>query len=1046
MRYKEFKIDEDEIFEIKMSPSSLKKLSAEIPGALAGIEFEMIVPPLPMVDTKIQRDTNIKPKNIQDIYRFYVDGVDRNENSEKIRRKIEEVTTQWISEYNSWHKEEVNNLWLDGDPSEGGIGMLASYIMDNREEPEFSAIINFAKEYYPPLTGEEFDEEEFISEVGDPEGASQVATDIMENLYPDYNQFGGQTVTTDLDRIMAQIWSDFTSDFEAYNNQSDWLKQEKQIVTMKDFGNIYGIPAPVESKPANGNNMVRAALSLSQALGREVLVTQVSDTSYTVVSDGSLRPKPGDQGMEFRSPPMPVEEMLSDFKKVVDWAKSVGAYTGKEYKTGLHMNLSVPGLNKEKLDYVKLALLVGDKYVLEKFKRLMVGSGETNYARSSLGAIVDVVKSKPALAKTALDKMRENMSLAASRAIYEGNTDKYSSINVSDKLSTYNKKTNRVEFRGPGGDYINDYANEPGKIIDTLRRFAVALEAASDPEKYKKEYQTKLYKLLMEGIPEESKDTVNQFVKYVAGGSTRNELKNFVKAAQTERVLKRITDKIKNTPQIEKIYSVKLKGTVGDFKINAFSEEDAIKKSIESNPLWANPAQKKIQLLSIPRENWEVKDLGLAPKVNPPSVNRQVTPMPPFTLWDRNTGQQISVAPDSIVNAPDYETAQEALNRIAADNYHNSENYEIRGTVSRESTENAKQALLMLDRLFEPYVTTTRDDRRVLLTSRSSDVERILSTVPENQREAVRDAFLHDVSLETAIARSNVQQQTSPTTTTQSSDENSVYLSWYIASEGSEDELFLISEVDLNSAMRSAANAIRYARQNGDPATDRWVNNIQGNRWGLIAGNGNPADGEFFGFENWLDMQIVQPIWLNSMRTGETPQPSQLSTEDNNYVIYDVNDGYAIQTFRAPSISSAENYFDEYLERVSPSRLDDETEYYWTTASEFPSIQASIQQRQGVQTLSVGQIAQSLNNAIIALSNEEETHDIANGFQRNINNSSGVTLREIIIQLESDARQTIDNINSDYETMGYETSETAESAVNLLRQFIDKLRGFLNAL
>lgn len=378
-------------------------------------------------------------------------------------------------------------------------------------------------------------------------------------------------------------------------------------------------------------NMQKAAVSFENAVGTGVIVGGVSDTEYTVVSDGSLRPKQGDQGMEFRSPPMSVEEILSDFKKVVDWAKSVGAYTGKEYKTGLHMNVSIPGINKDKLDYVKLALLLGDKYILEKFKRLTVGNGETNYAKSSLGIIVDAVKTDPLKAKNGIDRMRDSMTVAASKSLYSGNNEKYTSINakVGDQ---YKQKDKRVEFRAPGGDYINDYISDPGKFTDTLLRFAVALDAACDPEKYKKEYQTKLYKLLMTGMPEGSKDTVKHFVQYVAGGSTRDELKKFIKAAQTDRVLAKVANETKQ----KHIYTVKLKGTAGETKVQAVGPMDAIKNAIATNPSWKARAT---ELSNIPADMWEVKDLGVAPMPTHQSSNN---------IYRNQSRQQLNTEQDGL--------------------------------------------------------------------------------------------------------------------------------------------------------------------------------------------------------------------------------------------------------------------------------------------------------------------------------------------------------------------------------------------------------------
>ena len=94
--------------------------------------------------------------------------------------------------------------------------------------------------------------------------------------------------------------------------------------------------------------------------------------AYTIEPDSSLDDKDykkndEDAGLEFISPPLPIDEALADVKKIKKWADEKGAYTTE--KTGLHMNVSVPGFDPENLDYVKLALLLGDKYLLERFGR-----------------------------------------------------------------------------------------------------------------------------------------------------------------------------------------------------------------------------------------------------------------------------------------------------------------------------------------------------------------------------------------------------------------------------------------------------------------------------------------------------------------------------------------------------------------------------------------------------------------------------------------------------------------------------------------------------
>jgi hypothetical protein len=225
-----------------------------------------------------------------------------------------------------------------------------------------------------------------------------------------------------------------------------------------------------------------------------------------------------DAGLEFVSPPLPIEELLNDLNKVKAWADRTGCYTNDS--TGLHINVSVPGWTggTDQLDYVKLALLLGDEFVLDSFGR----AGNT-YAKSAMGKIRSIVKQNPNSAQELMDRMKSGMDQLASKIVHSRSTDKYTSINVKDGY---------IEFRSPGGDWLNDNFKE---IDNTLRRFTVALSAAVDPTAYREEYLKKLYKLL--DVSSE-KDPLSYFAKYSAGELPRAALKSFVRQAQAERKVK----------------------------------------------------------------------------------------------------------------------------------------------------------------------------------------------------------------------------------------------------------------------------------------------------------------------------------------------------------------------------------------------------------------------------------------------------------------------------------------------------------------------------
>ena len=165
---------------------------------------------------------------------------------------------------------------------------------------------------------------------------------------------------------------------------------------------------------------------------------------------------------------------------------------------------------------------MGDQYVLDQFDR-----ASNTYCESGLTKVQDKIRSNPALGQGLLDQMKGHLNELASRALGYQSTNKYTSANIKDGY---------IEFRSPGGDWLNDLSSNEKKIENTMLRFVVALDAATDPEKYRQEYLKKLYKIL---APSGEKSTIEYFAKYVAGELPKAALRSFVKQAQLERKIKR---------------------------------------------------------------------------------------------------------------------------------------------------------------------------------------------------------------------------------------------------------------------------------------------------------------------------------------------------------------------------------------------------------------------------------------------------------------------------------------------------------------------------
>jgi hypothetical protein len=483
--FSEFVTEQENLFEITMSPSSLKKLSAQT-GALAGMEFEMIVPGIGDDDGDQEPDYDFdqRCRSIQDARDFFYDG-DYNG-----RQDIERMSDRMQNDYAEWLYERIDRDFVNESEY-----LISEWVANNVDESEWNP---------NELEGEARQEalDEFIANVdADPSS--------------DYYQ---------------QALDEYREENQDSYDESDWLDAE-DLDLMSGVENVYNITWPHWRSTGSGEVSVEdTADSFQAAVGRDVKASSsyhsgrverpsTRSLHYIVEPDASLDPDDSDdQGLEFVSPPLPIEELLSDLNKVKAWADRTGCYTNDS--TGLHINVSVPGWSGDlnQLDYVKLALLLGDEFVLSSFGR----TGNT-YAKSAMGKIRDAVRRNPDRAQELMDKMKSGMDQLASKIVHGRSTEKYTSINV---------KNGYIEFRSPGGDWLNDNFAE---IENTLRRFTVALSAAVDPEAYREEYLKKLYKLLdVSG----EKDPLSYFAKYSAGELPRAALKSFVRQAQAERKVK----------------------------------------------------------------------------------------------------------------------------------------------------------------------------------------------------------------------------------------------------------------------------------------------------------------------------------------------------------------------------------------------------------------------------------------------------------------------------------------------------------------------------
>jgi hypothetical protein len=214
-------------------------------------------------------------------------------------------------------------------------------------------------------------------------------------------------------------------------------------------------------------------------------------------------------GIEVVSPPMPVLVMLDQMKNVFAWADNQGAQTNKT--TGLHIGVSIVGLKADQIDYVKLALFLGDQYVLQQF-----GREANTYTQSSLATIKAIAGGD--VAGTRLFGLRKGLYQSVSRSIQIANTGKYFSINVHDDY---------IEFRSMGGDYLSQFDNIQNIVLRYVRAYAVA----ADPLAEKQEYAKKLFKIMNPS----GDDRLTPFIQYAMGDLPKEDLVIKLKIAAKQK-------------------------------------------------------------------------------------------------------------------------------------------------------------------------------------------------------------------------------------------------------------------------------------------------------------------------------------------------------------------------------------------------------------------------------------------------------------------------------------------------------------------------------
>lgn len=521
MKISDVSRNSDDLFEVSMSPTNLKKMAAQT-GARVGFEFEVYVPEK-YVDDYYDYGDQIpdmsydgRIRYISDIQDFY-DDLDYND-SETVDEIIEEI----IDGYKEWFDKKMQDDWTN----EKQLEFIEKLV---NEEHSPSEIIEFA--LTSKLIPNNYYSTETILKIVDAgtgrlqdkkyaKKYQELESDIdyITRLYCEYLLEKGEEYSS-FPNDAKDVYQDSYRDDNYDDFQSDFLEEELGIEKLSDMLEKYPDLRWTQYEDLKSEDIFYKLMAdeVSGIFGIEAKGSSSyhgvrQGNWYRVESDISLSLIDGYQGVEIISPTPPpfLEQSIEDFLKFYEHAQENDYRTDK--RTGLHMSISVPNYSMENLDVIKLILFMGDRLVLEKFKRI-----NNTYTKSVFSKLEGQVKT---ISPNQISKVFSDIK----QGIFD-NTEKNLEFILTEKHFSVNIEYNRVEFRGPGNDWLNNQSAE--EIINTVYRFAVALDIACDPEKYREEYAKKLYKLLARNVQD---DTIKVFSLYNSGAIPTTVLKNYLKS------------------------------------------------------------------------------------------------------------------------------------------------------------------------------------------------------------------------------------------------------------------------------------------------------------------------------------------------------------------------------------------------------------------------------------------------------------------------------------------------------------------------------------
>ena len=379
------------------------------------------------------------------------------------------------SDYNDWIMEKAMDEYLPGyiddwiEENRDEDGLIQDF-MNSGNGPTEDAVQEYKEQFA------EDDPNEFENREEDGWDDDNWARDLINEEYEyEYEDFLREIANDD-----DQLRDDAFNECEGDHSMEDWIND--QWYSMSAFLDDYGYEYSSESGSVEGvaSELYRGWIEKNSKFDEYPEYGEYGSTGVTdrwaVETDSSIDPDEG-AGAELISPVFSnAREMLEEMKSLFEWSE--GEF-GTNSTTGLHITMSWQG-DKSKPNKLKMAMLLGDEYLLDVFGRL-----RNSYTRSQYRNVLKYAEEIDTGKLENFEKLEAVLQKGISR-------DKFSSINFKGQKDS-SSGNELIEFRIAGGRDYNEMYKE---VVQACVRYGTIMKAGYEPDAFRQDYIKAVSRLL----------------------------------------------------------------------------------------------------------------------------------------------------------------------------------------------------------------------------------------------------------------------------------------------------------------------------------------------------------------------------------------------------------------------------------------------------------------------------------------------------------------------------------------------------------------------